>query len=101
MFQLSPKRRRLGLFKGELWLDSQTGLPVHESVQFVKNPSVFVKRIVFVRDYQIRDGIAIPTQITSTVDTRLVGRAELSIQFSSVTSHEIQNREEEAYLTCQ
>jgi hypothetical protein len=101
VFQLSPKRRRLGLFKGELWLDSQTGLPVHESGQFVKNPSIFVKRIVFVRDYQIRDGIAIPTQITSTVDTRLVGRAELSIQFSSVRSHEIQNREEEEYLTCQ
>lgn len=101
VFQLIPKRRKVGLFKGELWLDSQTGLPVHESGQFVKNPSVFVKHIVFVRDYQIRDGIAAPTQITSTIDTRLVGHAELSIQFSSVPSHEIQNRKPEEYLTCQ
>jgi len=101
VFQVSPKRRRLGLFKGELWLDSQTGLPVHESGQFVKNPSVFVRHIVFVREYQIRDGIAAPSQISSTVDTRLVGRAELNIQFSNVTYHETQNRPREEYRECQ
>ena len=39
VFQLTPKRRRPGLFKGELWLDSQTGLPVRISGEFVKNPS--------------------------------------------------------------
>jgi hypothetical protein len=96
VFQLYPKRRQLGLFKGELWLDSQTGLPVRESGFFVKNASVFVRRIVFVRDYEMQDCIAIPRQIISTVDTRLVGRAELSIQFSDV-----QNRPQEEYRQCQ
>ena len=96
VFQLYPKRRRLGLFKGELWLDSQTGLPVRESGFFVKNPSVFVRRIVFARDYEMQDGIAVPRQIISTVDTRLVGRAELSIQFSDV-----QNRPQEENRQCQ
>ncbi len=81
VFQLSPRQRRPGLFKGELWLDSQTALPVHESGRFVKSPSVFVKRIEFVRDYQIRDGVAIPDHMVSTVETRLVGRAELSVQY--------------------
>jgi hypothetical protein len=96
VFQLYPKRRRLGLFRGELWLDSQTGLPVRESGFFVKNPSVFVRRIVFARDYEMQDGIATPRQIISTVDTRLVGRAELSIQFGGV-----QNRPQEEYRQCQ
>ena len=96
VFQLYPKRRRLGLFKGELWLDSQTGLPVRESGFFVKNPSVFVRRVVFARDYEMRDGISVPSQIISTVDTRLVGRAELSIQFSDV-----QNRPQEVHRQCQ
>lgn len=84
IFQLSPKQKRVGLFKGELWLDSQTALPVRESGQFVKNPSVFVKRIVFVREYRIENGAAIPDHIAATVDTRLAGRAELSVEFRHV-----------------
>ena len=96
VFQLYPKRRRLGLFKGELWLDRKTGLPVRESGFFVKNPSVFVRRIVFARDYEMQDGFAVPRQIVSTVDTRVVGRAELSIQFSDV-----QNRPQEEHRQCQ
>jgi hypothetical protein len=95
VFQLTPKHRRPGLFKGELWLDSQTGVPVRESGLFVKNPSVFVRRIVFARDFEVQDGIAIPRQIRSTIDTRIVGRAELSIQFSDVVYDEIQNRPQE------
>jgi hypothetical protein len=30
VFQLVPKKKKVGLFKGELWVDGQTGLPVHE-----------------------------------------------------------------------
>ncbi len=101
VFQLSPKLRRVGLFKGELWLDSQSGLPVHESGQFVKNPSIFVKRIMFIRDYHNRDGIAIPDHITSTVDTRLVGRAELSIHVGKVLFHETRDHLREEYRECQ
>jgi hypothetical protein len=72
-----------GLFKGELWVDGQTGLPVHESGQFVKNPSAFIKRIVFARDYETRDGLNLPAHVHSTVESRLAGRAELDIRFSS------------------
>ncbi len=84
VFQLSPKQKRVGLFKGELWLDSQTALPVRESGQFVKSPSVFVKRIVFVRQYRIQGGAPIPDRVAATVDTRLAGRAELTVEFDHV-----------------
>jgi hypothetical protein len=87
-FQITPKKKKVGLFKGELWLDTATGMPVRESGRFVKNPSVFLKKIQFVRDYEIRDGIAFPKHIESTVDTRLVGRAELNIEFSNFTKQE-------------
>ena len=85
IFQLTPKKKKVGLFKGELWLDGETGMPVRESGEFVKNPSVFLKKIEFVRDYEIQGGVAIPKHIESRVDTRLVGRAELSINFSNFT----------------
>ena len=85
IFQLTPKKKRLGLFKGELWLDANTGMPVRESGQLVKNPSVFLKKVEFVREYQLQDGVALPSHIESTVDTRIAGKAELSINFSNFT----------------
>jgi hypothetical protein len=84
VFEVTPKKKRVGLFKGELWLDAQAILPVRESGRFVKSPSVFVSRVEFVREYQIRDGLSIPTRIRSTVDTRLVGKAELTVDFRNV-----------------
>ncbi len=85
VLQLTPHKKRVGLFKGELWLDPDTCLPVRESGFFVKNPSVFLKKIEFVRDYEIQNGIAFPKHIQSKIDTRLVGRAELSINFTNYT----------------
>jgi hypothetical protein len=85
IFRLKPRKKRVGLFKGELWLDAETGMPLRETGQFVKVPSLFLKRIRFVRDYEIRDGVSILKSIESTVETRLVGRAELSVHFHNVT----------------
>jgi len=84
VFHLTPRKKRVGTFKGELWLDAQTCLPVRESGRWVKNPSLFVRRIDFVREYDIENGLAIPRQIESTVETRLVGKAELTIRFHDV-----------------
>ncbi len=82
ILQLTPRKKAVGLFKGELWLDMETGMPVRESGVFVKSPSVFLKKIAFVRDYELRDGVAIPKRIESIVDTRVIGKTELNIQFS-------------------
>lgn len=83
VLQLTPRKKLVGLFKGELWIDSETALPVREIGEFVKSPSVFLKTVKFVRDYEIRDGLSIPSHVASTVDTRLVGKAELSIHFTN------------------
>jgi hypothetical protein len=85
IFQLSPHRKAVGLFRGELWLDAATDMPVHQAGRFVKNQSVFLKKVEFVQDYEIQDGVAIPKHFQGTADMRLVGRAELSIDFSNFT----------------
>jgi hypothetical protein len=85
VFQLTPRKKRVGLFKGELWLDAETCLPLRESGRFVKSPSIFLRRIEFVREYEIRDGVAIPREIDSTVDTRIVGKAELTVRFHNIS----------------
>jgi len=81
VFQLNPRKKKLGLFKGELWVDAATYMPLRESGRMVKNPSVFLKRIDFTRDYEIRDGIAFPRHVQSTIQTRLVGMAKLEIKY--------------------
>ena len=81
IFQVTPKRKRQGLFNGEVWIDAATCLRVRESGFLVKSPSIFLKKVAFIRRYEIRDGISVPRQVRSVVDTRLVGRAELTIEF--------------------
>ena len=83
VFQVTPKKKRVGLFKGEIWIDTATYLRVQETGYLVKNPSIFLKKVAFVRRYEIRDGISVPLQVQSVVDTRLVGKAELTIDFSN------------------
>jgi hypothetical protein len=84
LFKLNPKHKRTGLFEGWLWLDAKTLLPVREQGVFVKNPSLWLKRISFVRDYEIHDGVAVPVRIDSSTLTRLVGTANLVIRYSNV-----------------
>lgn len=84
LFELIPKQKKAGLFHGWLWIEAKSGLPVREQGEFVKNPSIFLKRVEFVRDYEIRDGAAIPVKVDSHIQTRVVGKAEMSIRYSNV-----------------
>ncbi len=98
-FDLKPRRKSVGLFKGELWLDAKTYMPIKEEGEFVKNPSVFLKKVEFVRDYEIQDGVAIPKHIESKVDTRIVGRADISIDFTNLKKLDPDEPVEEARAT--
>ena len=84
VFQVTPKKKRVGLYRGEIWIDAETFFRVREAGTWVKNPSIFLKRIEFVRLYEIRDGISVPLEMHSVVETRLWGKAELNIEFRNV-----------------
>ena len=60
-------------------------MPVRESGTLVKTPSIFLKSVAFVNEYQLKNGVAWPSHIECHVDTRVAGRADLSIRFSNVT----------------
>jgi hypothetical protein len=83
VFEVKPLQKREGLFKGEVWIDAHTFLKVQESGYLVKNPSIFLKKVAFIRKYDIRDGISVPRQVQSVADVRFVGKAELTIDFSN------------------
>ncbi len=91
VFQLAPKKKAVGLYKGEMWLDQATCMPVREFGKFVKSPSVAVKSIEFVREYEMRDGVSYPKHIQSTLEVRLgIGKAEISIDYSNFSKPDVQ-----------
>jgi hypothetical protein len=85
VFELNPKKKRIGLFKGELWIDADTGLTVREAGRLVKSPSIFLKRVDFERRYTILDGVSVPKSLSSKIQTRFWGMAELDIEYTEVT----------------
>jgi hypothetical protein len=92
LFELKPRSKRLGLYEGWLWIHADTGMPVRESGRMVKTPSVFLKRVDFIKDYEMIDGIAVPSKIESQIRTRLVGTAEIRIQFKDYSFREGEGR---------
>ena len=88
VFEVAPRRKRVGLFKGEIWIDANTFLLVRESGRLVKPPSIFLKKIEFVREFEIQGGVSVPRQLHTVADTRLVGPAELTIDFQNVSLSE-------------
>ena len=81
VLHVSPRHKKVGLFKGELWLDAQTYMPVRESGAFVKTPSLFLKKMQFVREYQIQDGVSVPQRLESKAEVRFIGPVELNINY--------------------
>lgn len=83
VFEVTPKKKRQGLYKGELWVDSATYLRVQESGYLVKNPSIVLRKVRFTRRYEIRDGLSVPRQLQTVADTWLVGKTELTIDYTN------------------
>ncbi len=83
VFHLTPRKRLPELFKGELWLDAETCLPVHEAGTFVKSPSIFLTKVHFVRDYEMLNGFAVPKHVQSEAETRFWGPAQVTIHYNN------------------
>ena len=88
VFGVKPRQKKVGFFKGELWLDATSYLPVRESGTFVKTPSIFLKKMQFVRVYEIQNGVAVPQRVESKADVRFIGAVELNINYSKFSKEE-------------
>ena len=84
VLQLTPRKKKDGLFKGELWVDDATGMPLRESGKLVKAPHPLLKGLAFTREYQISDGLAVPIHDEVTIDVRFWGRVALTIGFANL-----------------
>jgi hypothetical protein len=79
VYQVKPYQKRVGLFKGRMYLDERTGRLVRVEGVIVKSPSFFVSHIQFVQDYGDFESFTLPVHIHSEARARLVGRTIIDI----------------------
>lgn len=79
VFDLKPRRKRAGLFRGELWLDAETAAPLRLWGDLVKPPSVFILSFRFVQDYETDHGCTEPLRLLLTGRIRIVGAVEMAV----------------------
>ena len=79
VFQVKPRHKRPGLFKGRIYLDASTGSLVRSEGTVVKSPSFFIRKIEFVQDYADVDHFTLPVHLHSTARARFVGRAVVDV----------------------
>jgi len=79
VYQLKPRQKRAGLFKGRIYVDAYTGSLVRAEGRPVKSPSLFIKKIDFVQDYADIGPFTFPVHIHSEARARIVGRAIVDV----------------------
>ena len=79
IYQVKPRKKRPGLFKGKILLDAYSGRILRAEGSLVKSPSVFVKKIEFTQDYEEVGRFSLPVHTHSIAVTRLVGTAVVDI----------------------
>ena len=79
VYDVKPRQKRVGLFKGKIYVNSSTGRLVRAEGTIVKSPSLFIKKIKFVQDYSTVDGFTLLSHMHSEAQTRLIGKAIIDV----------------------
>ncbi len=88
-FHVKPRKKRPGLFKGKIYLEPTTGHIMRAQGTLVKSPSVFVKKVEFVQDYEDVAGFSLPAHMHSISQTRIFGKAIVDISHSDYVAHPV------------
>ncbi len=79
VLEVTPKRKDKYLFEGKIWIDAQDFAVVRTAGHPAKNPSFWIHRVEFVRQYQKIDGFWLPLRDETIVDVRIHGRKIFTI----------------------
>jgi hypothetical protein len=79
VYQVKPHEKRVGLFKGRIYLDATTGSLVRTEGKVVKSPSFFVKNIEFLQDFADFGRFTFPVRLHSEATARIVGQTIVDV----------------------
>src|SRR5262249_39568452 len=85
--QAAPKRQDICLFEGKVWIDAKEFAIVKIVGEPAKNPSFWIKRATFVRQYQRIEGNWLPLKDETTAQVRVFGKNTLTIYHNNYQVH--------------
>ncbi len=95
-FQVKPRRKVPGLFKGKIYLDVTTGRLLRAEGSMIKSPSFFIKKVEFVQDYAAIGEFNFPARLHSVAKTRIVGRAIVDVTHTDYQAKSVAQAQSDA-----
>jgi len=89
VFQVKPRQKRVGLFKGTIYLNVYTGAMFKAEGKMVKSPSFFVKNIEFTQEYAEVGGFDMVKHIHSTADAKIIGKTIVDITHEGLQAQSV------------
>ena len=77
---LEPRRKDPRLIVGTLTVSSD-GAPLRLEGRLAKSPSFWVKSVTVVKQYELIEGVSLPTTLESIADVKLVGQSSFSMRY--------------------
>lgn len=93
VFQVKPRSKRVGLFKGRIYVDVYSGALRRSEGKMVKSPSFFVKNIQFVQDYMEVGGFNLPTHLHTTATAKIIGPAVIDVTHTNYQARSVSELE--------
>lgn len=85
-----PKRKETDLFEGKIWIDERDFAIVKIVGHLSKSPSLWIKRVDFVRQYQKIDEYWLLLREEANVDVRIYGAEFLTINYHDYTVNRVE-----------
>jgi|SRR5579859_44411 len=85
-----PKRKEIDLFEGKIWIDERDFAIVKIAGRLSKSPSLWIKRVDFVRQYQKVDEYWLLWKEEVSVDVRFYGAELLTINYNDYTVNSVE-----------
>lgn len=79
VYEVKPRHKRPGLFKGHIWIDGPTGTLTRAEGTLAKSPSFFLKKVDFVQEYANVNGFTLPVHLHSVAKVRIIGRTVVDV----------------------
>ncbi|MGB2654404.1 MAG: hypothetical protein WA857_17790 [Candidatus Acidiferrum sp.] len=78
-----PKRKETDLFEGRIWIDNRDFAIVKITGHLAKNPSFWIKRVDFVRDYQKISGFWLLSREEAISTVKIFGKETLTVDYQN------------------
>jgi hypothetical protein len=85
----TPKRDETDLFEGTIWIDNQDFAIVKITGHLAKSPSLWIKQVDFVRDYQKIDGFWLLSREEAVSAIRIFGKETLTVDYQNYTVNKV------------